>query len=264
MMMTPYLHLSLACYFLASLSFLLQKIFKGRFFNVLSTSFFSLGVFVNALVLGFRWLNLGHPPFTSLYEVLVLFSLFSGCIAWVNDFGGRTCFPLSGISAVFCLILLCAASLLDADFKPLLPSLKSKWLVLHVLSYCLAYSLGFASFLAGSVSLLGSLLRKKIPMKSRDQANRAGHLLVSLLFPFLTLGLTTGSIWASEAWGRYWAWDPKETWALITWLIYLLYLHLPDTKEEGVSSFLLILGFASMLFTLLGASFLLPGIHSYR
>lgn len=84
-------------------------------------------------------------------------------------------------------------------------------------------------------------------------------------FPFLSAGIITGSIWANEAWGRYWYWDPKETWSLITWLIYFVYIHLRFMRgwRGAKLSWFSILGFFAMLFTFFGVSYILPGLHSY-
>ena len=91
------------------------------------------------------------------------------------------------------------------------------------------------------------------------------YLCLSLGFPFLTLGIITGSIWAEYAWGSYWNWDPKETWSLVTWLIYAALLHgrLTIGWRGRRAAYFLIIGFAVVLFTFLGVNLLLPGLHSY-
>ena len=84
-------------------------------------------------------------------------------------------------------------------------------------------------------------------------------------FPFLSLGILSGAIWAEQAWGSYWAWDPKETWSLITWFIYAAYLHLRFVMgwREARAAFISIIGFLSVIFTYLGVTYFLPGLHSY-
>jgi cytochrome c-type biogenesis protein CcsB len=90
-------------------------------------------------------------------------------------------------------------------------------------------------------------------------------MAVGIGFVFLTAGIFTGSLWAYQAWGSFWSWDPKETWALVMWLVYLFYLHgrLIAGWRGRKSAWLAIAGFAVMIFTYLGVSFLLPGLHSY-
>lgn len=95
---------------------------------------------------------------------------------------------------------------------------------------------------------------------------------VAFAFPFLTLGIITGSVWANQAWGRYWGWDPKETWALITWIIFAIFLHL---KYAGgwmgikpkhlpyVRALIAVIGFLAVIFTFFGVNYLLSGLHSY-
>jgi len=92
-----------------------------------------------------------------------------------------------------------------------------------------------------------------------------GYKSISVGFPFLTIGIVSGSIWANIAWGSYWSWDPKETWALVTWIIYAIYLHLRIfAKWRGKSSAITsIIGFACVIFTFLGVNYLLSGLHSY-
>ena len=91
------------------------------------------------------------------------------------------------------------------------------------------------------------------------------YKMITIGFPLLTLMLITGSIWANRAWGSYWSWDPKEDWALITWLVYATYLHVRITRgwSGRKSAYFSIVGFAVVMFTFLGVTYLLPGMHAY-
>ncbi|MEA3428737.1 MAG: c-type cytochrome biogenesis protein CcsB, partial [Thermodesulfobacteriota bacterium] len=153
--------------------------------------------------------------------------------------------------------------------QPLIPALKSNWLIAHVVTCFLGYA-GFA--IAFGVSLL-YLFKKK------DKAGKTGafihfpesHVLDELTyqtitfgFLFLTIGIITGSVWANSAWGSYWSWDPKETWSLITWFIYATLLHARMMRGWTGKriAYLSIIGFIAVIFTYFGVN-LLPGLHSY-
>ncbi|XPS89020.1 putative cytochrome c biogenesis protein [Desulfosarcina variabilis str. Montpellier] len=152
---------------------------------------------------------------------------------------------------------------------PLLPALKSNWLIAHVVTCFIGYA-GFAIAFCLSLMLLarketrdgrGSIWTKIPDRRSLDDLT---HKMVMLGFLFLTLGIITGAVWANSAWGRYWGWDPKETWSLITWFIYATFLHarLMRGWQGRKAAILSIVGFGAVLFTYLGVN-LLPGLHSY-
>jgi cytochrome c-type biogenesis protein CcsB len=153
----------------------------------------------------------------------------------------------------------------------LIPALKSNWLIAHVIT-CF---LGYAAFaVAFGVSIMYLIKSKAKPASKKGVAvhipssgllDELTHQLVMFGFLFLTIGIITGAVWAKQAWTRYWSWDPKETWSLITWLIYAALLHFRMMrgwrgKRIAVIS---IVGFAAVLFTYFGVNFLLAGLHSY-
>jgi cytochrome c-type biogenesis protein CcsB len=153
--------------------------------------------------------------------------------------------------------------------QPLMPALKSNWLIAHVIT-CF---IGYASFaIAFGISLMylakqrdtgdhTSLLSRFPKSGFLDELN---HQMVMFGFLFLSVGIITGAVWANSAWGRYWGWDPKETWSLITWLIYATLLHarLMRGWHGKRIAYLSIAGFLAVLFTYFGVN-LLPGLHSY-
>ena len=114
------------------------------------------------------------------------------------------------------ILILGYTSILDKSMKPLMPALKSNWITIHVISYFMGYAGLLIAFIV-SLIYLSARQRDAAFAKKMDGLS---YRMVSFAFPFLTIGLTTGAVWAKNAWGRYWSWDPKETWALITWLIY--------------------------------------------
>ena len=152
------------------------------------------------------------------------------------------------------------------------PALKSHWLTFHVVTAIFSYGAFAVSFGLGLMFLLKTyfgensnitgLVSRFPDAKFLDEL---AYKLITFGFSFLTLVIVTGAIWANYAWGTYWSWDPKETWSLITWIIYAGYLHarlMYDWKGKR-AAWLAVLGFTSVLFTFFGVNYLLPGLHSY-
>lgn len=164
------------------------------------------------------------------------------------------------------------SALLDDTVVPLMPALQSYWLSIHVMSCFLSYACFACAFCLGFMYLLqerqlklkhtGKLLDRLPSLEIMDTIN---HNMVLFGFILLSIGIITGSIWAQQAWGNWWSWDPKETWSFITWLIYAAYLHarLNAGWSGKRTAILSIIGFVCVLFTYWGVSYLLPGLHSY-
>ena len=152
-----------------------------------------------------------------------------------------------------------------------MPALRSYWLAVHVSAAVIAYG-SFAISFAVSIAYLlkdkkevdfHSRLNTQLPaLKVLDDIS---YQLIFVGLPFLTIMLVTGAVWAEYAWGAFWSWDPKETWALITWLVYAAYLHTRFLKgfKGKRAAWLSVLGFVAVIFTFFGVSYLLPGMHSY-
>ncbi len=179
------------------------------------------------------WISLGRPPLRTMGETRLWFSLFLSLIGigvylrwryrWVLPFG--------------CLMAIVFACI--NIFKPeihteeLMPALRSPWFVPHVIVYMFAYAvMGIATILA--VRILW--LTRKQASNSSEADLRLCDTLVRIGWGFLTMGIVMGALWAKQAWGDYWTWDPKETWAAATWLSYLLYLHLRQGQGSALSS----------------------------
>lgn len=146
-----------------------------------------------------------------------------------------------------------------------MPALQSYWLKLHVAVAILAYGSFAVSFGAGLLLLLGKRLFVRGSEQWEVELERLMNNAIAFGFPFMTLVLVTGAVWAEQVWGTWWSWDPKETWALITWLIYAIYLHgrLSRTWGGKQSAWMVVIGFGAVIFTLFGVTWLLPGLHSY-
>jgi len=225
-----------------------------------------LGLALHTAALGVRWAEAGHWPFASLYEFMALFAwglagaTLVTAVRWRMTVAAALTMPLA-------VGLLGVASLLPSEVRPLAPALQSIWLQLHVASAVLAYAAFAVSFALAVLYLLSERRADgRLPgLPPAEVLDRKTHSVVAFGFAFQTLLLITGAVWAEEVWGAWWSWDPKETWALVTWLIYALYLHARTARgwRARPAAWLAVAGFAAVMFTLLGVSLLLPGLHSY-
>lgn len=226
-------------------------------------------VLANFLGFCLRWYEsydkgIGHIPLSNLYESLIFFAMVIAALYLYLEKRYQK-HIVSMVCSFFCLLCMLYASFKAVDtIRPLLPALKSNWLTYHVLTCFLGYS-GFAVAFALSVLLL---LKDYIPEKvlkfTEAEIDDLTHQMVSFGFIFLTLGIITGAVWANSAWGSYWSWDPKETWSLITWFVYLAFLHFRFMKgwHGKRLAVISIIGFLAVMFTYFGVNYL-PGLHSY-
>jgi len=218
------------------------------------------GLVFHTAALAVRWKLSGHAPMSNMYESLSFFSWALVAAYLLADIFLKA-------SRLGFFVLLCNLAILiyafshDATIQPLMPALQSNWLLLHVSSCFLSYGAFAISFIASAIYLFPRPKKDLISEKLDEVMYKA----ILFGFPLLTFGVASGSIWANEAWGQYWSWDPKETWSLITWLIYALYLHLRLMKAWSGKklAWVALIGFLSVIFTYIGVNYLLSGLHSY-
>lgn len=227
--------------------------------------FAMIGVLAGALLLGTLWVTLERPPLRTLGETrwwyAVLVPTLGLLIGW--RFNTRAlAIPACLMGAMFALVNLQNPDYMD---KTLMPALQSPWFVPHVVVYMLAYSaLGLSSLIGAWVWT--SRFMKKQPLQVTDVD--LPHRLVMVGFPLLTCGLLFGAFWAKEAWGHYWTWDPKETWAFLTWIAYLIYLHVKTRHalKPGLNIALLVVGFAVLMGCWFGVNYMptsQESVHTY-
>jgi cytochrome c-type biogenesis protein CcsB len=212
-------------------------------------------------------MGIGHAPLSNLYESLIFFgwAITLGLILVQLRFQSDIVIVL-GLPLVF--LVMAYTFLLDDStkhIKPLIPALQSNWLVAHVITCFLGYAGFTASFVAAVLLLLSRSadpLQRSLP--SPEVLDEIVYRAVLVGYPMLSLGIITGAAWADYAWGTYWSWDPKETWSLITWLVYSAFLHARLTRgwTGERTAILSVAGFAAVLFTYFGVNYL-PGLHSY-
>lgn len=265
-------------YFLASVYYLLWLFFPGPRAGKPASRLFLAGAIIQTATIALRWAEVGRPPSESLYESLQWFA-WSAAVTYIlveRRFKGIYAggFPVSVIACAACLYAVLGRS---PGVSPLFPALQSDWFIWHVVIAFMAYAVFVVAFAIefGYVILARLLpphMLSKYGMNADTTArfHRAAHLLVLFGFPLLTFGIISGAAWAEQAWGRYWSWDPKETWSLITWTVYALYLHAMTLGRwrGGRASALNALGFACMFMTFLGVSWIakllgIPSLHAY-
>lgn len=230
--------------------------------------FFSLaGLIFHSVSLLLRTFHSGHAPFTSMYES-VSFLAWAGVLVLIifeRKFGLGKAAPLLWLMMV-ALMALASSPSLPKDITPLVPALQSYWLWLHVSITLLGEAFLAVAFVASLLYLLAGREKSEEKKSKMEKYDLLAYRAVAVGFPLFTLGaMIFGMIWANQAWGRYWGWDPKEVWSLITWLFYALYLHtrLVMGWKGKKSAIIAIIGFLSALFTFFGVNYLLKGLHSY-
>lgn len=228
------------------------------------------------LLLGFRWLNSGYFPLSNLYESLLFLDWCLLFILIVIEIKSKTKL-IGAIMLPITLLVISFASLILPEpmqsAAPLVPALQSNWLMMHVSMMMLSYSTLILGSLLSILFLVLTNTKKFNPFNNEkisqkqllESIDNWSYRTIGLGFPFLTIGIIAGAVWANEAWGSYWSWDPKETWALITWLVFAAYIHARLTQGwiGKKAAILGSVGFIVVWICYLGVNFLGQGLHSY-
>nr|WCH57082.1 heme attachment to plastid cytochrome c [Hypnea musciformis] len=233
-----------------------------------------------------RWIDNGYFPLSNLYESLIFLSWVLTFIHLIiekqnnSKLIGAINIPISLFTIAF------SSLVLPPEIKqasPLVPALRSNWLMMHVSIMIFSYGTLILGSLLSILFLIISITNKYKLNKTKlvynknktyllfnrlnflQSVDNLSYRIISLGFPMLTIGIIAGSVWANEAWGSYWSWDPKETWALITWIIFATYLHarLSKSWQGEKPAILASLGFIVIWICYLGVNFLGKGLHSY-
>ncbi|TXF98907.1 c-type cytochrome biogenesis protein CcsB [Massilia arenae] len=234
-----------------------------------------------AVVLGFtgmavRWFesylmgaDIGHIPVSNLYEVFILFALITALFHLYYEERYATlqlgAFVLLIIAAAVVFLLWYTVSRDAAQIQPLVPALQSWWMKIHVPANFIGYGTFALAAMVGCAYLLKShgILEDRLP--SLAVLDDVMHKSISVGFAFFTVATILGALWAAEAWGGYWSWDPKETWALIVWLNYAAWLHLRlmNGLRGRVAAWWSVVGLLVTTFAFIGVNMFLSGLHSY-
>jgi cytochrome c-type biogenesis protein CcsB len=320
-------------YGLAGFLYISAWIFRKPILGKVAALIALVGLIGNTAGILVRWvesyqLGFGHAPFSNLYESLVFFAWVIVLIYLVLERKIGTRIFGAFATPIACLVMAYASLKpgISSAIQPLIPALKSNWLIAHVITCFIGYaafalafgisamylmkkgrdddqilwvqiakfatlyifaalfsrvlfvnSWGLALLVAIPVCLaffVAVYLVQSLPAETKNRLlerfpdvrvlDELGYQLILLGFLFLSIGIITGAVWANSAWGRYWGWDPKETWSLITWFVYATLLHARLTRgwHGKRIAYLSMIGFAAVVFTYFGVN-LLPGLHSY-
>ena len=320
-------------YGLAGFLYICAWIFRKPILGKIATWVALVGLIGNTTGILMRWvesyeLGIGHAPFANLYESLVFFAWVIMLIYLIIERKIQNRIIGAFTTPIACLVMAFASLKpgIPSAIEPLMPALKSNWLIAHVITCFIGYAafalafgvsamylmkrgrddqtviwveiakpltLLFFAWLFSRVLFVQSwfyaiivavpiclvfyalvYLARNLSVESKARLlerfpdlrvlDELGYQLILLGFLFLSVGIITGAVWANSAWGRYWGWDPKETWSLITWFVYATLLHarLMRGWHGKRIAFLSMIGFAAVLFTYFGVN-LLPGRHSY-
>ena len=287
---------AIACFFLfiAMMSYWISlSIPKNIFVFTISKTLVLISNLLFFITLLARWLGEGYFPLSNLYESLIFLSWGISSIHLFIEY--KTKSRLIGSISTPILFFICGFSslTLPTDMQkalPLVPSLQSNWLMMHVSMMMISYATLIIGSLLSILYLAFNFFKKKqnsvllnsvnsdidliqVQVSSLDISKISllqtvdtwSYRIIGLGFPFLTIGIISGAVWANEAWGSNWSWDPKETWALITWLVFAIYLHSRLIKGwQGEKAALIgSSGFFILWICYLGVNFLGKGLHSY-
>jgi cytochrome c-type biogenesis protein CcsB len=272
-----------ALFVMATVTYFSGLLFRSDFTNKIATGMTWSAATMGMVGLMVRWkesyllgADIGHIPVSNLYEVFILFAVITALIYLfyerryqVRSLGG---FVLLVISAAVAFQLWYAFDRGAHEIQPLVPALQSYWMKIHVPANFVGYGTFAMAAMIGVAYLLVSWRQAKNPngrlvetMPSLALMDELMYKSIALGFAFFTVATILGALWAAEAWGGYWSWDPKETWALIVWLNYAAWLHMRMTKgwSGRPMAWWAVIGLFVTLFAFLGVNMFLSGLHSY-
>jgi len=263
---------TLLFYFAATVLYLIDVIGRQEKFGRAARWVLAGGFSLHCVTLGARFLATGHTPVSNPYEALSFFAWSVVGIYLLFDLRyritvlGAFCCPLA-------LILMIAGTAAPKGVEEMNPLLDSWWLPIHVTLAFLGNAVFAIAFVAGVMYLLQERMLKSkkfsglyFRLPSLNTLDAINYKCLTFGFPLMTMGIISGAVWANSAWGGYWRWDPKETWALITWFLYAALLHgrLTVGWRGRRAAIFAIIGFLCLLFSFLGVNLFFSGAHSFE
>ncbi len=268
-----------ALYVMATAAYFFELAIGSKFSGKVGSAMTWSATVMGSVGLMVRWresyllgADIGHIPVSNLYEVFVLFAVMTALLylTYERRYDNRAmgAFVLTVISAAVGFILWYTFDREAHHIQPLVPALQSYWMKIHVPANFVGYGAFALSAMLGVAYLLidrnpTGMMAKRLP--STEVLDDIMYKAIALGFAFFTVATVLGAMWAAEAWGGYWSWDPKETWALIVWLNYAAWLHLRLTKgwRGRPLAWWAIVGLFVTLFAFVGVNMFLSGLHSY-
>jgi cytochrome c-type biogenesis protein CcsB len=266
-----FFQVTLILYLGGSIAYLIYLLFAHERAAWVGRYILGLGFVSHCLTFILRYIEAGHTPVVNLHESLSFFAwMVVGFFLLLRH--QYKVESLGAFVSPLALLLIIWAAALPKAIPTLPPALRSWWLPIHVTFAFVGDAIFALAFCAGMIYLIqerlvkskrvGGLSRRLPSLEVLDAIN---YRALTIGFPLLTIGIVTGAVWAEYAWGAYWSWDPKETWSLITWLLYAALLHQRLTVgwRGKKAAIMAIVGFGAVLFTFLGVNLLLEGLHTY-
>jgi len=244
---------SLGFSILAMILYIFYYLKNFEFLKKISLYFLIFSWFVTLVYLVVFAFKLTRIPLSNQYESVLILGIFMFAINLYYYLKNNRKIEILIPSFFLSPLIFSILNILEPSFRPLMPALRSNWLFFHVITAMLSYSFFIIAGILGFVKLF-------------EKDNENHYLLLKMTkigFFMLTLGIITGAIWAESAWGRYWSWDPKETWSLITWFYYAFILHMFKKISKKNFYIMLFIGIFFIIFTYFGVNYLLGGLHSY-
>ena len=254
----------LVCYFVSAVIHFMGLAFRREKLDRIAWYLFFTGFALNSAFIVARGIAAHRIPLANQFEFATAFAWGIGLLAIILHRMVRETW-LGALTSAAAFMIISFAALQPRTISDLMPALRSGWFSFHIGSAIFSYS----SFMISACVSIHYLILDKKPEKDELRLTKLDHLsyrMIAFGFLMLTVTILTGCIWAEQAWGAFWTWDPKETWALITWLIYAAYLHLRLQKKwQGRRMAMFsIVGIVCVLFTFIGVNVLFKGLHSYK
>ena len=255
-------------YFISMLLYFSFVAFKKDGLSRVAVVLQAAGLALHTLALICRGIGAGRLPLTNQYAFATSFAWGLSLVSLIFILRFRFK-ALGAFAAPVTFLVIGYAAMQSKEVRELMPALRSGWLGFHVSTAIIAYGSFGVCFVLSLIFLMrdrvqnGSFLDQHIP--DREKLDAISYRASALGLLFLTFTILSGAIWAERAWGSYWSWDPKETWSLVTWIVYAAYLHLRLRRGwQGKSAAIFaVIGFICVMFTYIGVNTFLPGIHSY-
>jgi cytochrome c-type biogenesis protein CcsB len=262
---------TLLIYFTSTILYLISVISRKDMIGVYAKRVLIGGFALHCLTIFARWLATEITPVASLHESLSFFALSLVGIYLLFDLRYRTTI-LGAFVCPIALVLMIGSTVAPKQPVATNPALDSWWFPVHVTLAFLGHAVFAIAGIAGIMYLLQERMLKSkkfsglfYRLPSLDVLDSINYKCLTFGFPLMTMGIISGAIWANSAWGGYWRWDPKETWALITWFLYAALLHgrLTVGWRGRRAAIFAIIGFLCLLFTFFGVNMFLSGVHSF-
>jgi cytochrome c-type biogenesis protein CcsB len=271
---TTFFNIAYLCLLVSAVAYVVYLLRPSKGIGWGATGASAFGLVTLTLGLGVRSVQVGHWPLANTYEFTLVF-LWGIVFVYLllervmdTRAGGAFILPIAFLVGTYAWVLTPASARAP---QPLLPALRSIWLLLHTITAAVGYG-GFAAACGAGVMYLIKEIDAGVAdrLPSLQELDAYNYRAVALGYPWMSLAIVTGSIWAQVAWGNYWSWDIKETWALMVWLVYTLFFHTRITKgwRGRPTAIISIVGFLMVLFTFLGVGWLarwvgLESLHVY-